>query len=62
MKNQNQNKNEVDSTVSRETESTQPNFSSILRLKECELLLVWSEGDCIRLEVVAIHFESLALI
>ena len=62
MQNKNQNKKEVDSTVSGETKSTQPNFSSILRLKEGELLLVWSEGDCIRLEVMAIHFESLALI
>ena len=45
-----------------ETESTQPNFSSIMRLKEGELLLVWSKGDCIWLEAVSIHFESLVFI
>ena len=56
MQNKNQNIKEVDSTVVGETESRQPNFSNILRLKEGEPLLVWSEGDRIRLKVVAIHF------
>ena len=44
------------------TESSQPNFSSILRLKEGELLLVWSKWDCIWLEALSIHFESLVFI
>ena len=50
----------MDSTVSRETESSQPIFSRIFRFKEGELLLVWSNRDCIGLEVESIHFESLA--
>ena len=52
----------MESTISGETESTQPKFSSMLGLKEGELLFVWSKGDCIWLEAVSIHFESLVFI
>ena len=37
---------------------TQTSFLGIWRLKEGEILIVCCEGDCIRLQAVAIHFES----
>ena len=49
---------EVDSTISGGIGSTQTSFLGIWRLKEGEILLVYFEGDCIRLQAVAIHFES----
>ena len=62
MQNKNKNKKGIDSASSGDTESTQLNSLRILRFKEGELLLVLSEGEYIRLQAVAIHFESLALI
>ena len=48
----------MDPTISGGIRSTQTSFLGIWRLKEGEILLVCCEGDYIRIQAVAIHFES----